>query len=156
MAPLPPNTVRVAGERDHDINNISAGVATIVPGYLVKQYAFGAGLNRWKPNDTAADVQQPFVALEMAGFNHTLTPTAPTYAIGDRVPVWPMEVGDEAWMVILSGQNIANSDYLQSAGDGTLKKATATTATANVVQFQAMDNPGSVTVATRILVQRVA
>jgi len=158
MSPLPPNTIRVSGDRTDDINNIPAGIA-ICPGYLVEQYAFGAGLNRWRPNTAAADVQKPFVALDSPEWNHSLTPaslTSPLYAIGDLVPVWPMEIGDLGWLWILSGQNIANSDYLQSAGDGTLKKATATTAAANVVQFQSMENPGAVTVPTRIVVQRVA
>lgn len=152
-----PNTVRISGETDHDIGNLAAGVA-IVPGMLVEQYPFATNVNRWRPHTTAAGMQSRFVALDSPGWNHSLTATAPVYAIGDVVPVWPMEIGDQAWMIIPSGQDIANADFLQSNGDGKLKEATATTAAANVAIFQAVPPgaPGAVVVDTRVRVQRVA
>lgn len=146
----PPNVINLSGDlSDGSVENRwPAGIA-ITPGHLIKSYNV-AGVMSWKPNDSATDLAAPIVALSQPEWNRGVDVQ---YAIGDVVSAWYMERGDCAWMFIASGQNITIGDALQSAGDGTLKAATATTAAANVAKFKALETQANVTVLTRIRVE---
>ena len=69
------------------------------------------------------------------------------YAIGDQVQVWFPQRGDEAYVLLTDGQNVAVGDALGSSGTGSVEKVTgesgsvATGALAQVVD--AIDLSGS-------------
>jgi hypothetical protein len=50
------------------------------------------------------------------------------YAADDRVVCWMPQRGDQVQAVLADGQSVAIGDYLESNGDGTLKKFAADTA----------------------------
>jgi hypothetical protein len=47
------------------------------------------------------------------------------YAADDRVVCWIPQRGDQVQAVLSDGENVAIGDYLESNGDGTLKKYVA-------------------------------
>jgi len=50
------------------------------------------------------------------------------YGTSDRAVCWMPQRGDQVYAVLADGQNVAIGDYLESNGDGTLKKFAADTA----------------------------
>lgn len=130
-------------------NSIPASEA-ITPGHLVEQHD-SSGI-KWRKNASATEYPTVAVALEFGMMNRGVDDD---YAEGESPLVAFLRSGDIWWGLIASGQDITYSEYLQPAGDGTLKSATATTAAANLARFQSLDNPGAVTTLTRIRVQVV-
>lgn len=67
------------------------------------------------------------------------------YATGDTVFIHHAQPGDEIYAIVADGADaIVLSDYLTSAGDGTLKKA-ATTDVRIAVPLEALDNSAATT-----------
>lgn len=120
--------------------------AAITPGFLVELHD-DSGETKVRPHDTDSEQVPMAVALDRPENNKEIDDD---YAIGDAVKVGFLAPGSVFFGLIPSGQDISNGEYLQSNGDGKLKTASATTATANVAKFQSLDNPGSVTADTRI------
>lgn len=138
----------VAGD-DSDGLGTHVASAAITPGMLVEQHADSGDL-KWRPHGTDSEQVTLAVALNEPHLNHGID-TA--YAIGDLVSVGFLGPGSVFYGIIPSGQDISVGEFLQSNGDGKLKTASATTATANVAKFQSLDAPGSVTADTRLRVQ---
>lgn len=147
-----PRTILLAPSKDKvvlvDEEDFLASAA-ITPGMLVEMHD-NSGATAWRPHDTDSEMVSVAVALDRPENNYTIDTD---YAVGDMVPVAFLPPGAMFYGIIPSGQDISNAELLQSNGDGKLKAATATTATANTAKFQSLDNPGSVTVDTRIRVQ---
>lgn len=160
----PPNTIRLAGPADLPsatlLDQYVAKSSTIKPGYLVEMVNDGGAL-KWQEHSSAAGQCPMFVALEDAiwGADYISSTVGNRgsvdylYPAGSIVPVWALRTSFKFWGIIPSGQNVNAGDALQSNGDGKLKAATATTASANVYRFQALDSPGAVTADTRVVVQ---
>ncbi len=110
---------------DKTIQN-ETGVATVAikPGYLVD------GVSSVAPHASAGADCPVAIALERDEFGRGIDTTYQTdpsntvadYPIGDvvKVAVCPPGVQFTGW--IASGQNIAENDRMESAGDGTFKK----------------------------------
>jgi len=148
-----PNTVLLSPrDKSFIYDNIPAGEADIRPGMLVEPFN-NSGVLAWRKSSAAAGQTSMFVALEQDIQN---LPIDTPYAIDSEMPVASIPIGGRWWGLIASGQNIARGP-LQSAGDGTVKAATATTATANVYHFHALESSGgTVNALTRIRIMRVA
>jgi hypothetical protein len=143
---LTPWLAQITEGEDADGLGTFEATEAITPGHLVELVDSGSE-NKWQKHATAANVQPRTVAIDQS-WNDLGVDDA--YAAGDAVAVAHMFVGCVFWGLISSGQDISNGEHLQSAGDGTLKSATASTAAANVAHYISLDNPGSVTVSTRI------
>lgn len=139
---------RVGAEETDTVGKNLVGVAA-TPGMLAEMYSNG-GVATWRPNTSATEQCPLVVFLEHGMFNKDLDDA---YSVGDVPELGFMRAGSVFQALIASGQNVTVGDALQSAGDGTLKAATATTAAANVYKFQALDSPGAVVAQTRLRVQ---
>lgn len=149
-----PNTVYLGGggpggeEGITYVNNIPAG-AIIRPGMLIETYNDTLA-TKWRPHSSATGIPGSAIALEQffmgKGVDDDYNPM-------DLVQAGVLRKGSMWWALIPSGQTIANQDFLQSNGDGYLKKATASTADAGVGQFKSHDNLGAVTTLTRCRVE---
>jgi len=126
------------------------GVATeaIKPGYLVKGVSSIS-----KQTGTTGSVPNA-VALERdelgAGIDDTYRGSgtmAAAYAALDVVKVGVFKSGEEATGYVASGQNIAEDDLLQSAGDGTYAEGSTKPIA------RAMETLGAVAVETALRVQ---
>lgn len=101
------------------VNEDGAASATVKPGYLVKGVSTIA-------HQTSTTKVPKALALERDEFGAGIddahrgsgTPSA-FYASGDTVKVGVFHAGQEATGFVASGQNIAEDDLLESAGDGT-------------------------------------
>lgn len=123
--------------------------ATVKPGYLVK----GIGTIAHQTSTTKAPKAMALERDELGtGIDDTYrstnagTPTA-YYASGDRVKVAVFKSGERAVGYIASGQNIAEDDLLESAGDGTFAEGST-----NPIA-RAVSAPGAVTAVTAIIVE---
>jgi hypothetical protein len=143
-----PRTILLSGPAKHIENEYHAG-GEITPGMLVELYN-DSGTTKVRVNQSATEIVERAVALEQGELNKTISDV---YATGDLVKVAYLDTGDIFYGLIPSGQDIATLELLQSNGDGKLKAATATTASANLGLFRALDRPGSVTVDTRVRVE---
>lgn len=124
--------------------------ADILPGMLIE---LNPATSKLRKHATAAGNQSGWFALERDEFGRDID-TA--YAIGDRVKVGRFGRGMRVNALIASGQNITRGDALESAGNGTLRKAATDAATddtqrTSLVGF-AGETTGAVTVATRLKV----
>lgn len=137
-----PNTVFLGGSRTQ-INDLAVSEA-VTPGHLVERFNNG-GIIRWKKHDTAGGAGAAAVATEQAMVNKGVDDD---YAANDLAEVSVGAKGSAFWMFIASGQNIAAGDYLESAGNGTLRALAS-----GVALFVALENKPSVTVLTRIRVE---
>jgi hypothetical protein len=94
----------------------------ITPGMLVKMDANG----NYIPHNLAAGNAEKMWATEDALQGKTIEDD---YAADDRVFLVCTEPGDIIYAILQDGQKVTPADFLTSAGDGTLKKASG----ANVV-----------------------
>lgn len=125
----------------------------ITPGHLIERVPDQASdAPQWRKNASATNIAPPIVALEQSHYNLGVDDA---YAVGDLVCAAYVRVGDVIWGLLPSGQDIQMSEYLQPNGDGTFKSATAVTATANVAQWQSLDNIGAITELTRCRIERI-
>ena len=148
--PFAPNKILLSGAKEPVENTMPAGVE-IRPGMVIEQYLVSTTAS-WRPHTTATDIPPAYIALEQDELNLGVDDV---YAINDLVKGHVLAKGDTFWGLLASGQNIQNREFLQSAGDGTLKSATATTAAAGVARFQAQEDIGLVNTLTRVKVQVV-
>lgn len=96
-----------------------ANAADIYPGMLLELMS----TDKVKPHANAAqDVAIPVVALEDALQGNGINDL---YASGAIVTCWIPQRGDEAWMVLADGENVAIGDELESNGAGYLQKYVA-------------------------------
>lgn len=151
VAKKDPNTILLGGglpggDGGHTIvEEYIAGVA-ITPGMLIEFYNDTDKI-KLRPHSSAGEIVAPMVALEKTIWNKTVDDA---YAINELVRFAHLRKGSTFWGLLPSGQNISGAEFMQSNGDGKLKTASATTADANVGQFQALDYPGAVTADTRV------
>lgn len=125
------------------------GVAA-TPGMLAEYYNNG-GVFSLRPHSSATLIPTMAVFLPQTIHNRGIDDVI---AVGDYPTVEFLEVGDVFFGLIPSGQDIVMGDYLQSNGDGKLKEATSTAASAGVARFQCVDvSPGAVTADTRVRVR---
>lgn len=143
-----PNTIHLGGDITR-LNEHSAGVA-ITPGMLIEFYSDGTNM-KLRPHASATEFPTAIFATEKLMHNKTVDDV---YAINDLVAAVQGHKGSSWWALVPSGQNIVAGDPLQSNGNGMLKKATDTTAGANLAHFQALESTGgAVAVTTRLRIQ---
>lgn len=106
------------GTPEHDEQN-SASVGTITPGMLIE---INAG--QWRPHATAGADATAVFALERDELGKDIDVN---YAVGDFVKAGYFHQGDRVNALIASGQDISEGEYLESAGDGTLRAFAAGT-----------------------------
>lgn len=154
MATTNPFTVILAGTYIHKEGPVKTGV-TVTPGHLldyetdgtIKVHG-GAGLNATK-----------MFAIENAMMGKGITDT---YAAGDNCLFGIFQNGSEVYALLpASAAAIVKGNYLESNGDGTLRKAATDTATDDTQRtavvaraLEAVDNSGGGTV-VRIRVEIV-
>lgn len=126
------NTIKVKKYSDV-IEEFEAG-GTIYPGMLVELNSDLEVI----AHDSAGARALTMVALENELEGQDID-TA--YAEGDPVQVWIPYRGDNAYMVLADGQNIAIGDMLESAGNGYLRKLN--TGYVIGVALEALDLSGS-------------
>ncbi len=144
-----PNTVHLGGEITL-VADIAAGEA-VIPGALVERDA-----GEWDNHSAAGGLATPAFALEQSEMNagqnqspHVLTIDHP-YASGDLMQVGIGKPGTTFYSLLASGENVADGDELDSAGDGELVGGT----TAPPVRaVEAVDNSTGSTIAIRIRVE---
>jgi hypothetical protein len=147
----PPNTIFLGGRLGQHpilINEYVASAA-ITPGMLIEQHNDG-GVNKWRPHSAAANMQPTHIALESLANGKTVDDA---YAANDLVYAAAIQTGETYWMIVASGQDITNTEALQSNGDGRLKAATDLLAATNVARFIPLDNLGAVAAHTRCRVE---
>jgi len=142
------------------IDYMVAGSGTsIIPGHLIEMYKDTDNVLKWRPNSSATAMPQMAVALDFPEMGQTVgsaTSVDTPYTPGDIVHAWGMPSFAGFWGLVASGQTVNNGDPLQSAGDGTLKIATSTAASAGVYRFISEETIGAVTVLTRCKARRIA
>lgn len=109
-----PNTIQLAGQGTL-INTVHASAA-ITPGMLIERH--NSSGEKFRAHSTAAGFANVIFALDQGEMNKGI---ADAYAAGDLVKAlkpWP---GSIIYALIASGENITVSNFLESAGDGTLK-----------------------------------
>jgi len=145
-----PNTIYLGGgdgpggESGCTVINDLKAVETIIPGMLLEYHNDGGAL-AWGVHDSADEPVQVVVALEQIEVNVGVDYA---YSDEDLVKAGALRPGAQFWGLVDSGQNIAVSARLQSAGNGTLKAA----ATGDI-RFVAVEGVGAVTTRTRIRVE---
>jgi len=132
------------------IDKYPAGVA-VTPGMQCVLYN-NSGTLSIKPQDTAANMQSALIALSRPEENKSVSDA---YAVGDRVPLWKVPIGEEVWIIVITAITVTQGDYLQSNGDGKFKLATANTAAVNVAAYQALETLGLTSGDTRCKAMRV-
>lgn len=120
----------------------------ITPGHLIELSG-----GQWRKHTGSATNAPPIFALEREELGLDID-TA--YAIGDYVKAGRMSKPSKVNALIASGQNITANDYVESAGNGTLKKVATDAATDDTQRLslvgQADETSGAVTVLTRLKV----
>lgn len=115
------NTIHAKGER---ILQENLANAIITPGMLIELMS----TNKVKPHATEGGFAEVMIAQEDALQGNE---QSDNYAAGALVQSCVYNAGDEAYLLIKSGESIAIGDDLISAGDGTLiengSEASATT-----------------------------
>lgn len=139
--------IHIAGEIEK-IGDFPAGEDDILPGHQVESFRDTDGAQKWRKQTTDANMQSCFVALEMVSLG-----IDKAYMKDDIMNVGRFQGGSIFLGHLNSGEDIALSEHLQSAGDGTFKAATAETAAANVARFRAHEEVGLVLVPTRLAIE---
>ncbi len=111
------------------INEDGVATAVITPGMLVD------GVTTVAPHAVVGGLCARAFALERDEMGKSITDD---YAVGDTVKVGVFGKGDRVLALIASGQNIAENNQLESAGDGTLRILAAGVALAR--SLEAVDN----------------
>lgn len=92
--------------------------AAITPGHLVEVNSDG----KLQVHSTEGGNVLPMVAIEDSLQGGLITKA---YAADDRVQAWIPTRGDIANMILADGETVAIGDFVESAGDGTVKKTVA-------------------------------
>lgn len=134
------------------VNEDDKAAGVITPGYLV-DFNGGGDL---VAHATAAGMAARDFALERSELGKTNDPAfagyagSVNYAIGDQVKVGAFSQGMRLHAWIASGQNITKGNFLESAGDGTLRVYGS-----GVRLCRALETSGAVTVLTQLRVEVV-
>lgn len=113
-----PRTILLVGKQFSIMKELPAG-GTITPGMLVAMNSAG----KWVAHPTAAGAAVPAFAQEYEINGKGIDDN---YVSGDDVLTWIVPSGAEVnALVAASATAIAVGDYVESAGDGTVRKATA-------------------------------
>ena len=100
----------------------SVAAVAVTPGHLVER----AAATTCQPHSTAGGPAVKSFALENDLVGDGIDDD---YDIGDTVQIGNFSVGEEVQAILTTSQTIAVDDYLESAGDGTLKVFEPTVAT---------------------------
>lgn len=110
------NTIQLKGA---GLRKEAPAGGAITPGHLITRNSS----NAFVVHDAAADPAVAMFALENELFGKEITQA---YASGEQVLAWVPEKGGEVYALVAAGASaIVVGDYLESAGDGTLRKVTA-------------------------------
>lgn len=143
--------VALRGEVGPVVDEQETASAAITPGDLIELSS-----GQYQRHGTAAANAAAIFALERDGMGDDIDVD---YASGDYVKAGYFHAGQRVNAFIASGQNVSKGDFLESAGDGTLRalatdSATDDTQRASVVAIAVADS-GAVTEKTRQVVSIV-
>lgn len=108
------NTIKVKKYSDV-IEEIGATAVAITPGYLLELTSAG----KVQAHATAGGNVLPMFALEDELQGKGIDDA---YAASDNVQVWVPYRGDMVYALLNDGENVAIGDFLESAGNGKLRK----------------------------------
>lgn len=153
ITPRPSNMILLSPPHqvENQIENRYRTSEVATPGHLAEMHD-DSGELKWRKSASATEHQRPAVYLENGMMNKGIDDA---WAANDLTRVAFLRNGDIFNGLVASGQNISFGEYLQSAGDGTLKSATSTTAGDGLARYQSLDAPGAVTTLTRLRTQVV-
>ena len=97
-------------------------VAELYPGHLLERTSAD---KVQKHSTSGGSCPLPMFAIEDENQGNGIDDA---YSADDRVVCWIPQRGDQVQAVLADGENVSIGDYLESNGDGTLKKFTADTA----------------------------
>lgn len=156
-----PNTIMLSGRDTYtrggsDNRETTGGYvasAAFTPGELIEEHD-DSGVTKFRKNASATELCERRVALDKP---HEVNNTGidDDYAAGENVEWALLHVGAVWYGFAKSGETVANGDWMQSGGDGTMIVATATTADANLGWAKALDNLGAIGADTRCRFERV-
>lgn len=132
--PTRPGTIVLRGDLKQKIEGVVAASATIYPGMLCeKTTAGGPRGGDYQPHSTQGGFAEKLVAMEpLIADEYQQTYQGGTvddaYAEGDHVRFHIAQPGESECHMFLkaSGSAVVLTDFLQSAGNGDLEKATST------------------------------
>jgi hypothetical protein len=133
------NTVKLLGEGVQNEDDKAA--EAILPGHLVTFDSNGDLVKHATAGGAAANTY----AIEREEMGDDIDDE---YAIGDAVKVHHFGPGCRIYAPIPSGQNLVKGDFLESAGDGTLRKYAS-----GVRLARSLDTTGAITTLTRVRVE---
>lgn len=125
------NTIKI--KKYSDVIEEYEVVAALSPGHLVEV----TSALKVQKHSTAGGNSLPMFALEDELQGKDIDDN---YAAGDQAQIWIPGRGDQVYAVLSDGETIAAGDFLESNGDGTLRKHIADTATWD------SDDAGTITV----------
>lgn len=111
-----PNTIWLGGPRT-EIGDVPASEA-ITPGHLIERHDAGSGVSKFRKHATAGGDTVPTFATEQSMLNLGVDDA---YAADDLVEATIGAGGTLIWALIASGQDIEAGEFLESAGNGTLR-----------------------------------
>lgn len=109
-----------------DIRKEALADGAITPGHLLERTSAG----KFKVHSSAGQNATRLFAIEDDLQGKEI---GDAYATGARVSAHVFRTGDEVYALLADGQNVAIGDFLESAGDGTLRKHSASSA--SVVEY---------------------
>lgn len=124
---FPPFTIWLGGPRTQ-IGDVPASAA-ITPGHLIERFD-SAGAPFFRKHSAAGGAGSTYATEQ--NMNNLSVDVA--YGVNDLVEATVGEPGTTIWALIASGQNIANGQKLESAGNGTLRALAAGVAIALAVE----------------------
>jgi hypothetical protein len=111
-----PKTIILSGPAPTIVGDLVCSEA-LTPGHLVERVSSSG--TKWRKHATAAGIAQAAFALNQPYLNKDLDTAS---AASDLVDVGIFTKGAVVNAILASGQTIALNDFLESAGDGTLRK----------------------------------
>jgi hypothetical protein len=101
------------------IEEYTATAVAIKPGYLLEL----ASATTVQAHSTAGgNVVPPMFAIEDQMQGKAITAD---YAVSSKIQCWIPRKGDQVYAYLADGENVSAGDFLESGGDGTLKKHVA-------------------------------
>ncbi len=111
-----PRTILLGGRAER-VNDV-VGSGAITPGYLVERFN-SSGTPKFRAHSTAGGNATKTVALDASMLNKGIDDA---YADGSLIETGILSPGATAYMLIASGESLVHGDFLESKGDGTLRK----------------------------------
>lgn len=135
-------TILIKGHPEPVLEEYTA-TAALSPGHVLEIISTG----KVQKHGTAGGKCYALIALENSQQGKVITDA---YAAGDQVYCFWARTGDSFLGLLLNGENVAIGDYLESAGDGTLRKLVADTSAGTIkvgslkfIAAEAVDMSGS-------------